>query len=308
MSLYKYVAPERADILKNGVIRFTQPSAFNDAFETFPCFTAGLPDEYIQDFLTNHKPDKLEFEKMLKSSFEAEKSKHPGIRIPFEAIKDSSFVKAAMNQVPPMVADLFTQFMSGKGALFGRTIRLALEAMNKQFGVLCLAEKPSNLLMWAHYSNSHSGFVLEFDERHPYFDRRTKEGEFGRCLRKVHYTKARPQTVLFDPRLEEDEFRTGWANDIFFSKSEHWACEEEWRMIEYLKDCPHVIESEPHNIYLFPIPMDCVTGIIFGCRALDTMKSFIRHLVQTNPACSHIRISEAIIDEKEYVLNFSAAT
>ena len=33
MSLYKYVTPDRLDILKNLLIRFTQPTALNDPLE-----------------------------------------------------------------------------------------------------------------------------------------------------------------------------------------------------------------------------------------------------------------------------------
>jgi hypothetical protein len=36
MRLYKYVSPERTDVLENGLVRFTQPTSFNDPFETFP--------------------------------------------------------------------------------------------------------------------------------------------------------------------------------------------------------------------------------------------------------------------------------
>jgi hypothetical protein len=36
MSLYKYVPPERLDVLRNLRIRFTQPGAQNDPFELRP--------------------------------------------------------------------------------------------------------------------------------------------------------------------------------------------------------------------------------------------------------------------------------
>jgi len=308
MPLYKYVPPERTDILRNGFVRFTQPSAFNDPFETFPCFTAGLPDDYIQEFLADHKPDKLEVERVFRGSFEAGMSKYPGVKLPYEAVKNLPFIKEAMGQVHPLTANLFTQFMSGSGAFFSKlTIKMALDAMNKEFGVFCLAHKPDNLLMWAHYSDSHTGFVVEFDENHHYFDRRKGPEEIGRHLRKVEYTKNRPQMVVFDPKIQEYGFRHAWATNIFFSKSEHWAYEEEWRIVEYLRECPRVRRCEPYNIYLFPIPMDCITGIIFGCRAADATKSFIRDLIRTNPACSHISLSETSIDEKQYKLNISAA-
>lgn len=36
--LYKYLIPDRTDILNNNLIRFTQPSALNDPFELNPIF------------------------------------------------------------------------------------------------------------------------------------------------------------------------------------------------------------------------------------------------------------------------------
>lgn len=36
MIFYKYVIPERIDVLLNGMIRFTQPTALNDPFELRP--------------------------------------------------------------------------------------------------------------------------------------------------------------------------------------------------------------------------------------------------------------------------------
>ena len=38
MLAYKYVVPERIDVIENGSIRFTQADALNDPFETYPCF------------------------------------------------------------------------------------------------------------------------------------------------------------------------------------------------------------------------------------------------------------------------------
>jgi hypothetical protein len=40
MIVYKYLHPDRLDVLSNGCIRFTQPAVLNDPFETLPAFTA----------------------------------------------------------------------------------------------------------------------------------------------------------------------------------------------------------------------------------------------------------------------------
>jgi hypothetical protein len=39
MIVYKYMTPDRMDVLENGNIRFTQPAALNDPFEALPCLT-----------------------------------------------------------------------------------------------------------------------------------------------------------------------------------------------------------------------------------------------------------------------------
>lgn len=38
MILYKYLQPDRIDVLKNAELRFTQPDEFNDAFDSTPLF------------------------------------------------------------------------------------------------------------------------------------------------------------------------------------------------------------------------------------------------------------------------------
>jgi hypothetical protein len=39
MIAYKYVTPDRIDVIENGCIRFTQAAALNDPFEIYPCFS-----------------------------------------------------------------------------------------------------------------------------------------------------------------------------------------------------------------------------------------------------------------------------
>ena len=35
--------------------------------------------------------------------------------------------------------------------------------------ILSLTDNPTNILMWGHYAQSHSGFIIEFDKNHPFF-------------------------------------------------------------------------------------------------------------------------------------------
>lgn len=307
MPLFKYVPPERIDILTKKLLRFTQPGAFNDPFETFPCF-AGLSEDCMADVMKDHRPSREKIEKMVEESLAEELRKQFGANPPpalVEALRRNPFVQERISEIGPISEKLMREFLSENGELFSSlTVNAALDAINRQFGLLCLTEKPDNLLMWAHYANSHTGLVFEFNEKHSFFNRAEKPKELGRCLHKIAYVKTRPQRILFGPQMDEDDFLAGWAKDIFFSKSEHWSYEEEWRMIEYLRDCKQVIKDQPHDTCLFPVPLECIMRVIFGCKTSDDVKSLVRHAIAADPQCHHIRVSQAIIDDKEYALKF----
>lgn len=59
MLLYKYVTPDRIDVLENGRIRFTQANSLNDPFEIRPCFDKRIAhlEKMSQDFLSRQSPD-----------------------------------------------------------------------------------------------------------------------------------------------------------------------------------------------------------------------------------------------------------
>lgn len=49
MYLYKYLNPDRVDVLKQRRIRFTQPSALNDPFEFKPLFARIIDPTHVLD-------------------------------------------------------------------------------------------------------------------------------------------------------------------------------------------------------------------------------------------------------------------
>ena len=73
----------------------------------------------------------------------------------------------------------------------------AAEAARKTWedmGILSLSATENNLLMWAHYTSSHSGMLIEFDPKHPFLHRPqiTSEVDFG-TLVEVAYSGKRPR-------------------------------------------------------------------------------------------------------------------
>jgi hypothetical protein len=85
--------------------------------------------------------------------------------------------------------------------------------------VTCFSLSENQPLMWAHYSNSHSGVMFEFEE---------PLGDINFCGLNVAYVDQRP---LVDPTAflaGNDEIKKA-----ILTKSVDWAYEKEVRMVEY---------------------------------------------------------------------------
>jgi hypothetical protein len=160
--LYKYLPPERIDVLENMQVRFSRPSDFNDTFDS----------HYL--------------------------------------VPRSEGIAASA----------------------------ARYRLKNRLGLLCLTERPDNHLMWVHYAQKHTGFILGFNANAPFFS------ENGRNLRKVIYQN-RPNVVS-----EAD------ANVCFY-KSDAWKYEREWRCVR---------SFQPSESRMELIDSNLVSQIIFGSK------------------------------------------
>jgi len=138
--------------------------------------------------------------------------------------------------------------------------RLTQESLHKA-RVLCLCETQTNPRLWAHYSNGHRGFCLEFDA--------TLE-PFSHALR-VRYTKDYPK---LDINATPDQcFRT-----FLLTKSELWIDEEEWRCV--------VFSGGPAQ---WPIPKKALKAVIFGTRACADLRTTIAQLIAAHKPWVELR-------------------
>jgi len=131
MSLSKYVAAERIDVLKHGYIRFSQSSALNDPIEVSPVFRD----------VSNVLPLIAD-------------ERYAGVQIKIE-----STIRGEPR--PPFIV------MLGKGdeerkryeSFMADHVKEIALAFGESIGVLSLTKESNNLLMWAHYAQQHQGFV-----------------------------------------------------------------------------------------------------------------------------------------------------
>lgn len=277
MALYKYLHTDRTDVLRNQCIRFSSPAVLNDPFELKPHLAGLATPEYAAAELHRALPRVLA-EELAQLPAELRSL------VPEEVLQ--AFLKTQL----PAIQKSFGSTSSHLIPILQETMARKLEEL---IGVLCLSESPKSLLMWAHYADSHRGFVLQFDETSPFFNQRVSEDDELRHLRQVIYSSKRPSLTL-------SEVEDGSA---FLTKGVEWEYEAEWRMLVPLADASHVIGAGPEAIHLFDFPAKAVASVILGCRMPEPKRAEIQALLSTLPQYAHTRCIQAAIDNENYLLH-----
>jgi hypothetical protein len=149
--------------------------------------------------------------------------------------------------------------------------------MNK-FGVLSTTSKKDNLLMWAHYANSHNGFCIGLDKFILY-------NVIRGTLMPVIYDKNLPRK----PLLEDDSYSSYLIN-ILATKSDDWLYEDEYRII---------LNNAARQT--FKVPSEIIKEIIFGFKMPEKHKVEIFNLVRAK--FPHVRIFQSDMSLNEFKLN-----
>lgn len=142
-------------------------------------------------------------------------------------------------------------------------------------GIACFMSNCDNLLMWAHYADSHKGICLKFDI--------LEDLHFFSPAKKVNYTKDYPN---YNYLKDKDDF----VNHMFFTKSEEWSYEGEVRVLKDKKDNYTFRES-------------ALKEVIFGCNiAKGDKKTLIKIIRQYYPQTV---LKQAVKNNSMFKLQFS---
>ena len=174
MAIYKYLNQSLIQSLENATLRATQASAVNDPFELKPFFQTIFTAERLHQTLAlenlEEKLVDVVYAKLpvplrnnLSKNDVAVLLRRKEIR---QGLEETS--RAFEAETSNLLPDWSTRF---RNVLF--------EALECNVGIVSFTNNPLSTLMWAHYAGNHTGFVIEFDETHSFFDRRrTPEDEF----------------------------------------------------------------------------------------------------------------------------------
>lgn len=230
--------------LKNQTIFFPNPKGFNDPFDcAIQCDLEDLSNEsltQIYNHYLNECPDKSEF----------------------------------IRQVGDQHDDRFKK-------IFRKAVRGAFteirDLMLNERGVACFSSVHDEILMWSHYSQSHTGFCLEFD---------TGFEPFSKAF-KVDYEKnipsINPCSLIISGASEQ-------VMKMFKTKYDKWAYESEWRIF-------HLKANQPY-VY----PPESLTGIYFGAEIDFAHLEIIALIIQgQNP---NVKLYQSKKQENSYKIEF----
>ena len=262
--LYKYLPPDRLDVLKKLKIRFSQPSALNDPFESHPLINIGA---LCEDQLRNIE---ITSQELWKNTSKENKTKQNYNLLKTKTKELKADMKEKMS--PSSVGQHF------------------IKMFNNSMGVLSLSRTFNNLLMWSHYAHNHKGFVIGFDEKHSFFYQKSVSG-LTTSPNDVRYTSQRSQSEVSDP----DKYRK-----LLCEKSIDWAYEEEVRVImmftEYSESQGNDESGLP--IYLFDIPVDMIKTIYIGSNMIEKDRKEILQFIGKNKL--NIQLYKMKISEWNY--------
>lgn len=275
MRLFKYLHPDRVDVLRHRMLCFSSPLNLNDPFELRPAIKLYDSEESIR----------AAAEEFLTDSIQVELTRLPPQVRALITEKQVAEMRTIISKTIPRVVELHTPAIQTS---FN-------DAVAKHIGMLCLSERQDDLLMWAHYANSHEGFVVEFDPTSAFFHGRRSDKDELRFLRKVAYTNVRPQLIMSS------------AEDMsaFLKKSSHWAYEREWRMMFALADATEVKVFGEKQFHLFAYPASAVKSVTLGCRMSAIKREELLEVLSSDPELSAVAIYEASPDDLLFRLNIS---
>lgn len=281
MAIYKYLAPERIQVLEDATLRATQANALNDPFELKPFF------KKIMDKADLEKKIREEtfFEREIKDAYMKQPaalraklpwsklqalSKQHGFKLQMQAFLGKEIDNIVGNQLPNLTDQLRT-FMH--------------EKLGNSVGIVSFSEVQDEALMWAHYANDHKGFVLEFDDSDEFFDRRRGVNDEFFHLRPVDYQDESP---AYSKITDLD------GTKLLCGKQSRWSYERERRIL--IPVDPRSFQGSGEPVHLISFPRRAVRSVILGQRANDSLVADVKRILSCKPDYEHVQLLKARAD------------
>lgn len=216
--LYKYYSnlEYAKDAIENSRIHFESPKTYNDIYDSTTYIT---DDQILNQY---HKVDDI---KEILVLFLDNKDKIKIFHYEFIA-KYEGKDQISLNEIFGDFCTTFGNVQLDELIAVYRTIySLSSVYSSDDLKISCFSENKDSLLMWSYYASSHKGVCLGFNL--------INDKELAEHCYKVQYSK---------------HFNAGDESYIYFTKSEEWQHEKEWRIVTY--DSEYINTNSLSAIYI----------------------------------------------------------
>jgi len=288
--LYKYrqFKTNHLDALNKNVLWLSSPDRFNDPNDAAVSFDSDrffIEDQSVEEFIASFK----EFERAVNAGSNWEPKK---LILPVQQGEwRRRIIANLLKDLDIPDKDKFAGFIDElvkKHAADG--VRRMSDGFRQGFSVLSLSKNYSSNLMWSHYSESHRGFVIEYDfSKLHYSDLRR------RLCFPVFYTKKLRDATRYLARPDMHDFNNLFGQYMCLIKQSVWEYEQEWRII-------HAIGPSHANRELeMPEPSAIILGTQVEKVDEGTMRSLcharkipLRRMVQ-QPGSYELKVEDVLV-------------
>ena len=282
--LYKYLSPKLSGFSKdnqgkdlpgffpNFIVSFTAPNAFNDPFECQPNLKV-IESDYIR-YLGSREAYENEKERLRRNGYKANKvSVKKSLRSSKANIRNNKNLRERINE----------------------ELNIKWEKYRNNVRILSLSKEYDNPLMWAHYADSHKGFVIGIkSEFFSILEKGIGGNEWG--LKEVEYSDDK---ILVNPysdiTVNSNSECVLNLMRVYYKKSMCWSYEKEVRFAGYVEGAPEHLLKAIDPIY--------VSEIRLGLKMKEELKRNITKFCQEKHP--HIKIYDTTMMRDKYKLVFS---
>lgn len=282
--LYKYFSPKLSGFLKddqgkdipgffpNFTVSFTSPNAFNDPFECQPILEISKSD-YIR-YLESCEAYENEKESLRRNGYKAnDASIKRSLRSSRKSVRNNKNWEDLINK---RLNDMW-------------------ENHKKNVRILSLSKEYDNPLMWAHYANSHKGFVVGIKSE---FFSILEKGIGGNewRLKEVEYSDDKISVNPYgDITVNSNSECVLNLMKVYYKKSMCWSYEKEVRFAVYVEGAPEHLLKDIDPVY--------ISEIRLGLKMNEALKRNITKFCQEK--YPHIEIYDTTMMQDKYKLVFS---
>jgi hypothetical protein len=256
----RFKEPHLVSLLSEGTVKLSRPDSFNDPWDCrvhFQVPTDALGRKRLLDWL-----------------IEQHRKWYPSISEP-DRVRIAQMFALNPQKLEEAFLLMETEMYQG---------------ICNKYRVYCLSEIPDSPLMWAHYTDSHTGICLEFDAQRSPFTPQTG-------ATKVIYGRTYPA---------HDIVTVGYLPLI--TKSEDWSYEAEWRLVA--EERGFAQDPMPPDLLitdndLLTLPRGVLKSVTIGCLADETSRVLIEHLVKSH--APDVLVRQASLAPDRYELRITPA-